>query len=131
MSINLTKKQYECLIKALEAANSVYGILGDSVSDEYKKQSNEIEELTDYFLSLARDFGMEHITQKYKEKLILDDVYAESLDEVIDDYNNEIFWDELQTRLGKRDFETHNHGSRKKRNNKKSRLVSGQNSRTI
>jgi hypothetical protein len=105
MSINLTKKQYECLIKALEAANSVYGILGDSVSDEYKKQSNEIEELTDYFLSLARDFGMEHITQKYKEKLILDDVYAESLDEVIDDYNNEIFWDELQTRLGKRDFE--------------------------
>jgi len=105
MEIDLTKQQYECLIKSLEAGSSVYGILGDAVSDDYKKQSDEIEELRDYFLSIAADFGMAHITQKFKDKLILDDGFAEKLDEVIDDYNNEIFWDELQTRLGKRDYE--------------------------
>lgn len=105
MKIDLTKKQYECLIKALEAGSSVYGILGDDVSEEHKPQSEEIQELRDYFLSIAHEFKMDHITEKFMGKLIMNEEYGEILDEVIEDYNNNVFWHELETRLGKRDFE--------------------------
>lgn len=104
MKINLTKKQYECLIKAIEAGSSVYGILGDTVADYYKPQSIEIENLQDYFLNFAHDFGMENITEEFQGNLITSNDYSEQMEEAMDDYNNETFWNELQVRLGKRDF---------------------------
>lgn len=105
MKIDLTKKQYECLIKVIEAGSSVYSILGDSVSEEYKNQSNEIEDLREYFIGLASNFGMDDITEEFEGELIMSDDFSEKLREAMDDYDNEIFWDELETRLGKRDFE--------------------------
>lgn len=105
MKINLTKKQYESLIKAVEAGSSVYGILGDMVSDDYKKESDEIEDLQEYLLGFASDFGFPHMTEKFEGELIMSDDFSEKLHEAIDDYNDETFWHELEIRLGKRDFE--------------------------
>jgi len=66
MKINLTKKQYGCLIKVLETAGSIYGILGDLSSEHYKKQNGEIEALQKYLLTFAHDFGVDEITETYK-----------------------------------------------------------------
>lgn len=104
MNLTLTKKQYECLIRAIEASSSVYGILGD-VSDDYKKKSDEIENLRSHLLSFASEFGAEHIVEKFHNQIILSDGISKKLEEVIDDYNDENFWHELEIRLGKRDFE--------------------------
>jgi len=41
----LDKKQYKQLIKYLEVAGAVFGLLGDFVSKKYKKESNKLEEL--------------------------------------------------------------------------------------
>jgi hypothetical protein len=105
MKINLSKKQYEILIRALDAGSSVYGILGDNVSEEYKKQSNEIEKLEEYLLGFAKEFGREDMTQEFHGKLIMSDGFSEELQETVDEYDNETFWQELEMRLGKRDFE--------------------------
>mgnify|MGYP001606038424 CR=1 FL=1 len=105
MKINLTKKQYETLTKAMEVGSSVYGILGDSIEGDYKKQSDEIENLRKYLLGLAHDFGFDDMTEKFRGKLIMSDNFSEKMHEAIDDYNDETFWHELETRLGKRDFE--------------------------
>lgn len=105
MKINLTKKQYEHLIKAVEAGDSVYGILGDSVSDAYKKQSDEIENLRRYLLSFAAEFGRKDMTEQFHGKTIMNGELSEKLHEAIEDYDDETFWHELETRLGKRDFE--------------------------
>lgn len=104
MKINLTKKQYSTLIRALEAGNSVYGILGDNVSENYKKISNEINDLQGYLLSFAKDFGRKDLTEKFMGELMLNEKFSEKFHEVIDDYDNENFWHELEVRLGKRDF---------------------------
>jgi hypothetical protein len=104
MKINLTKKQYLTLIRALEAGNSVYGILGDNVSDEYKERSNEIDELCNYFLDFAKDFGKKELTEKFMGELIMSEKFSEKFHEAIEDYDEENFWHELEVRLGKRDF---------------------------
>lgn len=105
MKVDLTKEQYECLIKAVEAGNSVYGILGDNVSDEYKKQSVQIEMLQKYLLGHASDFGMEHMVDTYMGELILSDGFSKELGEAMDDYDDETFWNELEALLGQRDFD--------------------------
>ena len=104
MKINLTKKQYEILIRAVDAGESVYGIIGDEVSEEYKRQSNEIEELRTYLLELAPEFGCGHMIEKFQGHTIMEDGLAEKLWEAIEEYDDVTFWDELETRLGKRDF---------------------------
>jgi len=105
MKIDLTKKQYECLIKALEAADSVYGILGDSMPEDYKKQSDQIDDLRKYLLGFASEFSAEYMIEKFHGEIIMSDELSESLQEVMNDYDNETFWHELETRLGKRDFD--------------------------
>src|SRR3989344_1338109 len=105
MIINISKKQYECLIAAMEASFSVYGILGDLIPKKYKKQSDDTEDLRAYLLSLASEFDAEHIIQKFHEEVILSDITSDALQAAMDDYNDETFWHELETRLGKRDFE--------------------------
>ncbi len=105
MKINLSKKQFETLIKVVEAGSSVYGILGDSVSEEYKKESNDIEELRKYLIGFANGYGFEDMTEIFMGKLIMSDEWSEKLHEVIEDYDDQTFWHELETRLGKRDFE--------------------------
>lgn len=88
-----------------EIASSVYGILGDAVSDDYKKQSDEIDSLSDYLFNFAQDFGCPELTEKFMGKTIPSDAFSEKMQIVMDDYDNETFWHELETRLGKRDFE--------------------------
>ncbi|MFH1189006.1 MAG: hypothetical protein V1652_04165 [bacterium] len=105
MQIDLTKEQYECLVKALETGSSVYGVLGDCVSDDYKKESDEMEQLQKYFLSFASDFSMGYITEQFDEELIMSDEYSEQLQEAMNDYDDATFWHELMVRLGQRDLE--------------------------
>lgn len=105
MKINITKEQYKILAKMAMVASDVYGILGDNVSDEYKKESDEFEEFRKYILEHAKDFGCEELTEKYMGKIIPSDDFSEKMQVVTDEYDNETFWHELETRFGKRDFE--------------------------
>ena len=66
MKINITKEQYRDLITMIGIANSVLGILGDSLPDtDYKKRSNKMEELEKYLLQHAKDFDCEKFTQDH------------------------------------------------------------------
>jgi hypothetical protein len=105
MEIRLSKKQYLCLLKAVRAGSSVFGILGDYVSKEYKKQSNEIHDLEKYLFSLASEFGAESLTEVFHGELIASDEFSGEMQDVMDDYDEQTFWQELEVTLGKRDFE--------------------------
>ncbi len=92
------------MIKAIEAGNFVYGIIGDEMRKKYKKQSIDIEDLISYLLKFADDFGFKNITDNIEGKLYLKDEFSDKIWEDVNEYNNSTFWDELITRLGKRDF---------------------------
>jgi len=106
MKIELTKEQYKNLLEVSHVANSVLGLLGDVLpGKEYKKKANEIDNLEDYFISFARDFGCDNLVEDFKGKTLMKDEIYEKLSETIDKYDDYIFWNELEVRMGKRDFE--------------------------
>lgn len=60
--------------------------------------------MRNYLLGFADDHGFEDMTEMFMGKMIMSDEWSEKLHEVIEDYNDENFWHELETRLSKRDF---------------------------
>jgi hypothetical protein len=102
MRINLTKKQYITLIKL------VY--LGEWVVNAHRTgdRVKEFEEFDQYILSFCKDFNLEgNIT--YDEKLKMFFLTSEFIDETglddyIDEYDENTFWDELIYRLSRRDL---------------------------
>ena len=68
MKIELSKEQFINLLKMSHIANSVLGILGVVLPEtDYKKKSDEMESLEDYFLSYARDFGCDNLVEDFHE----------------------------------------------------------------
>lgn len=107
MKINFTKKQYDNLITMSQLSGYVLGILGDSYcGDEvdYKKLSNEHEELEKYILSFADDFGVGDKIDSYGDDIFLSDDESEKYYEIMSDYDDYAFWSELENRLARRDF---------------------------
>lgn len=106
MKIDLTKEQYLNLLEIIHIANSVLGILGDVLPEaKYKKKSDEMEDLEDYFLSYARDFRCDDLVEDFHGKTLMKDEIYEKIQAIIDEYDDYIFWNELEVRMGKRDFE--------------------------
>lgn len=105
-NIAFTDKQFRNLVLAVRIGNDVLGILGDVVPDPmYKKLSNTIEELESHLFEWATEFGASDMVEKFRGKLIMDEDMYEMIHELVDEYDDYIFWHELETRLGKRDFE--------------------------
>jgi len=102
MEIKFTKKQYEDLIKL------VY--LGEWMINAYHTNDRvkNFEELEQYILSFYKDFGMEkYIVFDERLKRFFNTKAFEEETEVeqyIDEYNDNTFWDELLYRLANRDF---------------------------
>ncbi len=105
MKINITNDQYKMLLKMTTVSTGVYGILVDNVSEEYRDDYNTVEEFENYILGYAKDFGCEDLVEEYNSRLIISDGFSEEMDVIMDDYDDETFWNELETKLGKRDFE--------------------------
>lgn len=105
MEIDLTREQYLNLLTISHIANSVLGILGDVLPEtEYKKKSDEMEDLEDYFISYAQNFGCDDLIERFHGKTLMKDEIYEKINEIIEDYDDYIFWNELEVRMGKRDF---------------------------
>lgn len=99
MKINFTKKQFETLIELVYAG---HWILNSHRNVEIEKY-NEVEQL---IYSFAKPFGLEHFIEFDKK---LDGYYPtlefeDSMEELIAEYDDRAFWDELVDRLALRDL---------------------------
>lgn len=106
LKINITKEQYRDLIIMSAIANSVLGILGDLLPDtDYKKRSQKMEKLEEYFLQYADDFDCGEFAQKHEGKNIFDDeMYEKRILPIMDDYDEWELFDSLANKLAWRDF---------------------------
>lgn len=102
MKINITKKQYKTLIKLLH--------LGTWMANAYRTDDRieEFDEIEQYILSFCKDLGMDDSVE-YDEDLKMFFLTGEFLDEsgveeLIDEYDNDTFWDGLMYRMAKRDM---------------------------
>ncbi len=104
-SIEFDRARYETLVRALQIAGSVYGVLGDMVDDGYKKHSDAMEDLESWVLASAAAFGMARVVEIFEGKNVLTD---EAMDKYTDDlieYEEWMFWDVLAHKLTDRELD--------------------------
>lgn len=98
MKINFTKSQYRALI------DLVY--LGDMMTNGIRAEDRieEYEELRKYIYSFAKEMGYEHLIKQEGKQYYETREYEDSrVAEYIEEYDEEIFWTELASRLAFRD----------------------------
>jgi len=102
MEIKLSKEQYRSLIKV------VY--LGDwlaNASKLYEQRDKEIEDIAEYIYSHANEFEIRDLSSYDKESnktfpaVKLEEMLHEKF---VDEYDNDVFREELISRLAERDF---------------------------
>lgn len=100
MKINFTKKQYRTLVELL--------FLGNHMSNGVRESDRivqEYEDLLQYVYSFAKEMGMEEeiIFEKEYNEFFETRELEESLMDYIDEYDGDVFWNELAGRLAVRD----------------------------
>lgn len=108
MKINISKKQYEDLIMVTELSNWVLGILSDYMIEgegaNYKDIYKKSEKLQQYILSFAEDFNLADKIDSHKEDIFLNEEEADKYNEITNDYDEYVFWRELENRFARREF---------------------------
>ena len=102
MTINITKKEFKTLLDVLQIADWIL----HSTKIEKDPETEEYRELQQKLLSLAREKGLKYLVEysaKTGEYYPNDEVDSPVM-HFIDEYDNEIFWDELSDRLALRDL---------------------------
>ena len=107
-SISLTKKQYFTLMKAAYLGNWLANAHHDGKPGN--ERNKEIEDAENIILSFAKQFGFD----KYVDDELADEgqyfptrIFDETLGlmEIIEEYDDNTFWDKIVERLAQRDFE--------------------------
>jgi len=106
MEIKLTKEQYENLLKLVYLGNwMINAIRSGAEGDERIKKYDEIEQ---YIFSFTKKAGLEkyiEFDEKYNEFFPSREFEEDlEMEQYRQDYDNEVFWQELANRLGSRDF---------------------------
>ncbi len=104
MKIEINKKQYEVIIKALNVSSFIYGPMSDFVDDKYKKDSKNIEEMEEDLLKYAKDYNFKKNIDDFEGKIIVNEKYTDKILKELDDYDDYITCDNLAMELGRRDF---------------------------
>lgn len=103
MEIKFTKEQYDSLIKLVYLGNWMINSIRDK-GEEIKKY----DDIEQYIYSFAKEYGLENLIEydtqmkQYYPTWELDD--NPEIEPYRQDYENEVFWDELADRLAEQDF---------------------------
>lgn len=110
INIGFTKEQFEALLKLVYLGNWMANANRDgSPEDPHKKEYEAIES---YIFSFAKQFGLgEYVDDEEAEKgkFYPTRTFEEETDtqKLVEEYDEDTFWDELINRLGERDFYRH------------------------
>ncbi len=100
MKLELTEKEYETLVKMVYAGNWMINGLRDDTIDEFLDLEQKI------FLSSRELKGGTQLLKwdKKYENYLPSEKMEDVMDELIDEYDEQIFWNELIQRLASRDI---------------------------
>lgn len=106
-TIELTKKQFLALLKAVYLGNWVANSYRDGSTED--PHLPEYENIEDYIFSLAPKFSLEkYVTHDLEDgdKYYPTNLFEQTTDvhKLHDAYDEETFWDELTDRMGTKDF---------------------------
>mgnify|MGYP000943017511 CR=1 FL=1 len=102
MKINFTKKQFRLLLDIVYAADMV--INGCRLPDEEIKKYKDIQQ---YIYSFSKDFGYDNLieySRKYDMFFETKELDESPINDLIDEYDNNMFWTLLASNLAERDI---------------------------
>lgn len=102
MKIELSEQQYRDLIELLFLGNWVAnatrtGAKGDEMIEKY-------EQLQDHILTFAEQFKADDVVIKEGSEYYTTMEFEEALMPLMEDYDDYVFWEQLASRLAKRDL---------------------------
>lgn len=100
MQIKLNKEQFKEMLLAAMLYSFIRGGLADDNGGDYKK----FEELENYLLKIAEDNNLNDIIEDFEGGLLPSDELCELEEEIMSEYDDDAFWHQLTSRLGRRDF---------------------------
>ncbi|WP_110113126.1 hypothetical protein [Bacillus sp. CGMCC 1.16541] len=98
--IQVTKEQYYNLLNLIHLGNWMVNALSDTVDQE---QVAKYEELEQKLFSYARPFLKDSRFYSLSPFIVFSAKYEKVLQEMIMEYDNEVFWESLALSLAKRD----------------------------
>ena len=109
-NIELTKVQFRALLKLMYLGNWMANANRDGSAEDPRRE--DYETMEDYIFSFAKKFGLDEWVDDENAaegKFFSTSQFEEETDvrELIYEYDEETFWDELIDRLGDRDFYLH------------------------
>lgn len=106
MRIDLSKDQYLTLVKVLQLGNWPLGL-----TEANHELASKTEDLEQYIFSLAGDFEAyeEIYFDKEEEYYYLSDHFKETVEAIIDEYEEDVFWDQLTHKLATIDLKREVH----------------------
>lgn len=106
MEIEFTKEQFENLLKIVYLGNWMANAIHNGDKDD--PIHKELEDIENYIFSFAKDFGFEKYVDDEdakKGRFFPTNEFDEIVQEYVEDYDEECFWDEIFHRLSNRDFD--------------------------
>lgn len=100
MKINLTKKQYRDLMEAVLIGNWIRG----GLYDQGLYDNKNYDDIEDYLISFTRTFQCDDLVEKFHDEDIVSDNFSKKIESIMENYDDFNFWDNLERRLGQRDF---------------------------
>lgn len=103
--MELSQKQYNSLLTAIQTAGTVYAVLGDMVDEKFKKQSVDLDELESHVLEYAKDFNREEVIEIFDNKKVFNEDFVNRVIDDLREYDEYVFWEELVNLMAKKDLE--------------------------
>lgn len=104
MKIDINKKQYETLVQALEISTFIYGPLSDCTDKKYKNDVDNLESVSKYLLSFAKEFDFEKNIEVFENEHFVKEKYWDKILDDLSTYDDQQLYLDLANKLGWRDF---------------------------
>lgn len=102
MQINFPDKSVKDLALLVCLGDWVRGAIADLQGEDFDYWH---EEITEEFFKSLKEQGFKTLTQEFGGSTLPSDELDKECEDLIDDYDDDVFWHELKTRFGKRDFQ--------------------------
>ena len=100
MKIEISKEQLTEMLLSAMFYNWILGGLADSKGEDFEKY----EKLEGFLLKVARENNLNDLVEEFHDTLVPTDELSKFQEEIMEEYDEDTFWHELEVALGKRDF---------------------------
>lgn len=100
MKTQFTKEQFKELLLIVMLGVWVRSFVAESREENIE----EIEKWEEYFAGVAKQLGYTELYEVFHGKLMPSNDLCLEAEDMMEEYNSETFWEELENRLGRRDF---------------------------